>query len=64
MYRKMKEEIENLTEQVAEQARQRCGARLLMTHFGVAPVKALATDISLRNPQRFADGKALASSAH
>ena len=31
MYRKMEEEIENLTEQVAEQARQRSGARLLTT---------------------------------
>src|SRR5215471_6872956 len=30
MYRKMEEEVENLTEQVAEQARQRFGARLLM----------------------------------
>jgi len=32
MYRKMEEEIENLTQRVAEQAGQRCGARLLMTH--------------------------------
>jgi transposase len=61
MYRKMAEEIENLTEQVAEQARQRSGARLLMTHPGVGPVTALATDVFLGNPQRFADGKALAS---
>ena len=35
MYRKMEEEIENLTQRVAEQAGQRCGARLLMTHPGV-----------------------------
>src|SRR5262244_4622674 len=60
-YRKMEEEIENLTEQVAEQAKQRCGARLLMTHPGVGPVTALATDVFLGDPQRFADGKALAS---
>jgi len=45
MYRKMEEEVENLTEQVAEQARQRFGARLLMTHPGVGPVTALATDV-------------------
>src|ERR1700752_5233068 len=55
MYRKMEEEIENLTEQVAEQAKQRSGARLLMTHPGVGPVTALATDVFLGNPRRFAD---------
>ena len=60
-YRKMAEEIEGLTEQVAEQAKQRCGARLLMTHPGVGPVTALATDVFLGDPQRFADSKALAS---
>ena len=61
MYRKMQEETDNLTEQIAEQARQRSGARLLMTHPGVGPVTALATDVFLGDPQRFADGKALAS---
>src|SRR5215469_663908 len=61
MYRKMEEEIENLTQRVAEQAAQRCGARLLMTHPGVGPVTALATDVFLGDPRRFADGKALAS---
>ena len=61
MYRKMREEIENLTEQIAEQAAQRCGARLLLTHPGVGPVTALATDVFLGDPQRFVDGKALAS---
>src|SRR5215813_3362012 len=61
MYRKMEEEIENLTEQVAEQARQRCGAWLLTTHPGVGPVTAVATEVFLGDPQRFADGKALAS---
>jgi len=61
MYRKMEEEIENLTQQVAEQAGQRCGARLLMTHPGVGPVTALATEVFLGDPKRFADGKALAS---
>ena len=35
MYRKMEEEVENLTQQVAEQADQRSGAQLLMTHPGV-----------------------------
>jgi len=61
MYRKMAEEIENLTQRVVEQAGQRCGARLLMTHPGVGPVTALATEIFLGDPKRFVDGKALAS---
>jgi transposase len=61
MYRKMEAEIENLTQQVAEQAEQRSGARLLMTHPGVGPVTALATDVFLGDPKRFADGKALGS---
>ena len=57
----MEEEIENLTKQVAEQAEQRSGARRLMTHPGVGPVTALATDVFLGDPGRFLDGKALAS---
>jgi transposase len=61
MYRKMEEEIENLSQQVAEQAGQRSGARLLMTHPGVGPVTPLATEVFLGDPKRFADGKALAS---
>jgi transposase len=35
LYRKMQEGIEQLTAQVAEQAEQRAGARLLLTHPGV-----------------------------
>ena len=61
LYRRMDEEIDNLTQQVAEQAEQRCGARRLMTHPGVGPVTALATDVFLGDPKRFLDGKALAS---
>src|SRR5690348_15530704 len=38
LYRKMEEDIEQLTAQVAEQAEQRSGARLLLTHPGVGPV--------------------------
>jgi transposase len=61
MYKNMEAEIENLTQQVAEQAANRFGARLLTTHPGVGPVTALATDVFLGDPKRFADGKALAS---
>ena len=61
MYRKTDEEIANLTEQVSEQPEQRFGARQPRTHPGVGPVTALATDVFMGNPQRFADGKAVAS---
>ena len=61
MYTAMESEIESLSEQVAERANHRSGARLLMTHPGVGPVTALATDVFLGDPKRFADGKALAS---
>ena len=40
---------------------RRARATLLMTHPGVGPVTALATDVFLGDPSRFADGKALAS---
>jgi transposase len=60
MYRKMEEKIESLTQRVAEQAGQRCGAQLLMTHPGVGPVTALATEVFLGDARRFVDGKALA----
>jgi len=61
LYRHMDEEIEKLTRQVAEQAEHRPGTQLLMTHPGVGPVTALATDVFLGDPQRFDDGKSLAS---
>ena len=61
MYEKMESEIEKLTQQVSEQAEHRSRARLLMTHPGVGPVTALATEVFLGDPLRFADGKALAS---
>lgn len=55
----MEEEIEKLTTQVAEHTEHRSGARLLLTHPEVGPVTALATDVFLGDPQRFADGKSL-----
>ena len=58
-YHQMEEEIEKLTMQVTEQAEHRSGAQLLMTHPGVGPVTALATDVFLGDPQRFVDGKSL-----
>jgi len=61
MYQNIESEIEKLNQQVAEQAGNRSGARLLMTHPGVGPVTALATEVFLGDPQRFTDSKALAS---
>ena len=46
MYEKFEAEIEKLNQRVEEQALGRAGARLLMTHPGVGPVTALATDCS------------------
>jgi transposase len=61
MYARFEVEIEQLNQQVLEQAGQRPTAGLLMTHPGVGPITALATDVFLGDPKRFSDGKALAS---
>jgi transposase len=61
LYRKLNEQIDKLDERVRDQAFHRHGAKLLMTHPGVGPVTALATEVFLGDPTRFVDGKALAS---
>jgi transposase len=61
MYEKFAKEIEKLNQRVEEQACERPGARLLMTHPGVGPITALATEVFLGDAARFADSKALAS---
>jgi transposase len=61
IYVKFETEIEKLNQRVEEQACDRCGARLLMTHPGVGPVTALATDVFLGDPARFTRGKSVAS---
>jgi transposase len=61
MYRKFQTEIERLNQRVEEQVRERPIARLLMTHPGVGPITALATEVFLGDPSRFADSKDLAS---
>jgi transposase len=53
--------ITALDQQVEAQATVRPQARRLMTHPGVGPVTALATEVFLGDPDRFADAKALAS---
>ena len=56
MYARFEAEIEQLNQQVLEQAGQRSAAGLLMTHPGVGPITALATDVFLGDPKRFRDG--------
>src|SRR5207245_10958154 len=53
LHRQLNERIEELHEQVREQALQRPGAQLLMTHPGVGPVTALATEVFLGATTRF-----------
>jgi transposase len=61
MYAKFQTEIEKLNQRVEQQASARPAARLLMTHPGVGPVTALATEVFLGEPSRFANSKELAS---
>ncbi len=61
LYEKFEAEIAKLNQRVEEQACKRPGARLLMSHPGVGPITALATEVFLGDPARFADSKALAS---
>jgi transposase len=61
MYVKFDAEIQKLNQRVEGQACGRAGARLLMTHPGVGPVTALATEVFLGDPARFTDGKSVAS---
>ena len=58
---KFEAEIETLNQRVQQQAGERSAARLLMTHPGVGPITALATEVFLGDPSRFASSKELAS---
>src|SRR6266436_2851104 len=53
LYRKLQGQIDELDKHVNDQALQRPGAKLLMTHPEVGPVTALATDVFLGDPARF-----------
>ena len=61
LYPRFQESIDDLDRQVSEEAHQRPQAQRLMTHPGVGPVTALATEVFLGDPKRFADGKTVAS---
>ncbi len=61
LYPQLQKSIEDLDQQASEQAWQRPQACRLMTHPGVGPITALATEVFLGDPTRFGDGKAVAS---
>ncbi len=61
LYLHLQAEIDELDKTVAACAEQRPLAQLLMTHPGVGPITALATEVLLGDPTRFVDGKAVAS---
>src|ERR1700752_1825515 len=57
----LEKRIDDLDRKVEELAWQRPQARRLMTHPGVGPITALATETFLGEPKRVVDGKAVAS---
>jgi transposase len=61
LYAELQKRIQELDRQVEEQARQRPQARRLLTHPGVGPVTALATEVFLGDPSRFPNAKQVAS---
>src|SRR5256712_1941515 len=60
LYVQLQRRIQELDGQVEKQV-QRPQALRLLTHPGVGPVTALATEVFLGDPSRFVDGKAVAS---
>ena len=61
LYQHLAAQVDQLDTRVEEAVRPRSAATRLMTHPGVGPVTALATEVFLGDPGRFADGKALGS---
>jgi len=59
--RELQRRILELDQRVSEHAQQREVARRLMSHPGVGPITALATEVFLGDASRFANGKSLAS---
>jgi len=61
LYAQLQKRIQELDKEVEAQARQRPQARRLLTHPGVGPVTALATEVFLGDPSRFDTANQVAS---
>ncbi len=61
LYVELQKRIQELDKEVDVQARQRPHARRLLTHPGVGAVTALATEVFLGDPKRFATANQVAS---
>lgn len=61
LYAELQKRIQELDRQVEEQAQQRPQARRLLTHPGVGPLTASATEVFLGDPSRFTTAKQVAS---
>jgi transposase len=61
LYVQLQKRIQALDQEVEAQARQRPQARRLLTHPGVGAVTALATEVFLGDPSRFATANQVAS---
>ena len=61
LYATLNDHIHQLDAQLVDCVATRAGAQRLMTHPGVGVITALATDVFLGDPTRFASGKAVAS---
>ena len=60
-YVQLQKRIKELDRQVEEAAQQRPQTQRLLTHPGVGPITALATDVFLGDAHRFATGNQVAS---
>ena len=61
LYTQLEKRIQQLDKQVESEAQQRPHARRLLTHPGVGPVTALATEVFLGDPTRCATANQVAS---
>ncbi len=61
LYQQVDDQVDRLDDRVKHAAAQRPRAMALTTHPGVGHVTALAPEVFLGDPSRFADGKAVAS---
>jgi len=61
LYAQLQKRIQELDKVVQGEAQTRPQARRLLTHPGVGPVTALATEVFLGDPSRFPTGKQVAS---